>query len=321
MSRRRLPRAATGGGVWARSSAMLTCALALALAAGCREQSPVGTAPAPRVIEIKEGEAALRVSIDHEQLTTAERLTVTVEASGARGSRVNVPLDESEFKGWTVVDRWRSELVVEPTGRSGRHARVVLEPFLAGDYTVPSISATTVSRAGVHTTQTIRSPAFQVTVRSLLPGGSPIDQVPDIMEYTPPVAGSGRSRTLVLIGAVAGAVVVAAIAATAAVRRRRATSGSGIDLGAVRALVLRRAVERGEFSEVTPDLLAAVLADHGASAGSGGEESEVAALSARLDTWRFGGVGAHREAIADAARTAVRWLDHRPKNPGTEAAA
>ncbi len=271
------------------------------LVIGCEGRRPSTAAESVKSTEVSGREIWMRVSLDHERLTTAERLTVWLEVAGRAGSQLEVSLDDGVFAGWRVVERWSSAAELNSsTGRAERTFRVVLDPFLPGKYTVPSIEVVARDLEGAGGVERVRSAEIGVEVSSALAGGAKTDDVPPTMEYEP--RAGRRANAALLIAGCVGSVAAMGVVAWIVVRRRGRLSAP-MDERALRALVLGRAVERGEFGEITPDLVARVLSESGPIGGEDREEAR--RLMDRVDGWRFGGVAFSVSELGEAARSVV----------------
>jgi len=283
--------------------------LVLASFSGSCDRSPVASTAPAKVYEISGRLASLRVSLDRDRMTTADRLTLSIETTAEIGSRASVPLEHLTFEGWTLVERSDSETVRGTSGRSVRVARIVLEPFLDGEYVIPAIAARASSEAAgdnAGAAETIQTPDITVIVSSTLPEGSDTRDVPGAVEYAARDSVAGR-EVAILVGAIA--VATAPVLVWLAFHRRRSGLSGLIDERALRLLTLRRAVERRDYSSISPDLLSRVIAESVPDNQNASATSELRRLTARLDAWRFGGATLNRDELSAAANSTARLVE------------
>ena len=168
--------------------------------------------------------AALAVRLDRDLITTAEWLTLEVEVQAAEGKAVRLPAAAELEAGSLRVERMLTEppeLVEEGTVRWLR--RFELQPFLAGDYTVPALQVAVAGapaaggEAGGETRLTTEP--IPVTVVSVI---DPAEAAPRPREVQDPVAVAPRTTHVVLLAAVGLAVAGTGASAAFWWRRRAA---------------------------------------------------------------------------------------------------
>ena len=168
--------------------------------------------------------AALAVRLDRDRITTAQWVTLEVEVHAAEGRAVRLPAPAAVEGGALRVERVHTappELVEDGTVRWLR--RFELQPFLAGDYTVPALQVSVAGVPGAGTEPAadtnLTTEPIPVTVVSVIDAAEPAPRpraVPD------PVAVAPRATQIVLFAGLGLAVAGAAAAALFWWRRRAA---------------------------------------------------------------------------------------------------
>jgi hypothetical protein len=316
-------------------AALLALALSLAGTPALADAPP--TPPARTQSHSTGGEPdrpalTLELDIDAAELSVAERLTLSLRLRSPVGSvpTLNLPKPGETFGGFTVADVVRSPARLADDGRRELGVRVVLEPFLPGERTLPSISAT-LGEARV------RSDEVTVRVRSVLDPKADPREAASLAPPKPPLdLAPPRSIAPIIAAGAVGVFTLAALAGFVVARRLGARTPAPVDpiaaaksdLAAARAegalsaasFVDRAVLGRGaralrayaaaRFGEAaieqTPEELAGAArgpAPAGGPAGSlsGERLAELAAILSELDAHRFAATG----APADAARAAL----------------
>lgn len=159
--------------------------------------------------------ATLAIRLDRDRITTAEWLTLEVEVHAAEGRAVRLPARAELEAGSLHVERMHTappELVEEGMVRWVR--RFELQPFLAGDYTVPALQvAVAASETG------LASEPIPVDVVSVIDPG---ESAPRPREVHEPVAVAPRTAQVALLAGVGLAVAGIGVASVIWWRRRAA---------------------------------------------------------------------------------------------------
>ncbi len=162
-------------------------AWAMLLLSGCH-QPPQETAPAfayekefPRdAITVAE-----RINLDH--ITTAQAFELTLAARHTEAIECAFPLlkDGEKLGEFAVQSSRQSEPALNPDGQIAVTKTYVLEPFLPGEYELPSMSIEYWDKTqpdAAH--QTVQTDAVKITVASVL---APGQEASEIKEITPPM--------------------------------------------------------------------------------------------------------------------------------------
>lgn len=179
---------------------------------------------------------AARVELSREAMTIADRLVLTLIVEASPGTSVE-PWGDSlrenlEAAGWTVLSIESAPPSFTERGHIRHATRVLLEPFLPGEYPIPELERTGAAPDGSRLIE--RIPPRTVTVRSLLPedetvalpiaekpweaGPTGVGDAPLGVLREPPDAGARGGTVLpILIGALA----VSALASGWMLGRRR----------------------------------------------------------------------------------------------------
>lgn len=126
---------------------------------------------------------AVSVSLitDKQEMTVADRLTLTLSASCIEDWEVRFPGVDEKMGQFRIVDYQTSRPELSGPKRKSVKRSYVLEPFLAGDYIIPVL---TIGFGKADETLDIETPEIKITVASLFPGKQPQDDIHDIR---PPV--------------------------------------------------------------------------------------------------------------------------------------
>ena len=204
--------------------------------------------------------AALAVRLDRDRITTAQWLTLEVEVHAAEGRAVRLP-GPAEVEGGSLrVARMHTEppeLVSAGAVRWLR--RFELQPFLAGDYTVPALQVSVAEAPAAGAESAVESAVdtnlttepIAVTVVSVI---DPAESAPRAREVPDPVAVAPRIAQVALLAGVGLAVAGAGVASVVWWRRRTARMRAREALippheAALRAL---RALDEGDLPESDP---------------------------------------------------------------------
>lgn len=281
---------------------------------------------------VRAGDAGVTVSAD--SITTTDRLVVEVRFTVARGTAL-APWTASaggvlRDAGWTVVsvDKAAPALSADDPDTIVHAATFVLEPFLAGEYALPPITAQTAGSADSEP-RTLATEARTIAVASVLPEGEAVPLPLPIPTTEPadedasdtgsdaalgtlrpvPDEPADRVPVVLLVGAgiAAGVVVVAGVwVVTRAVRVRLAREPDPV-------CALERLARA--ISDGVPDEAQLAEIDRHvrtiAGGGRGDADPAFAPLLARIERARYAqGTGSAGVGIAgDAARLARRLAE------------
>lgn len=156
---------------------ILGLALTLSLACACAPQdkpSKAGArpqAPGPRQVIGDQRTMRVELSLDSAEITTAQRLTMTITTSLAEGwSAAPVDIAPALPENWKIAEDHSAP--AETGGDSSRSTirrTVVIEPFLAGEFSLGALEFTANSTANPgHELAIIRGEPMIVRVRSVL---------------------------------------------------------------------------------------------------------------------------------------------------------
>ena len=191
------------------------------LLGGCgREEPGDGGEGADQVH--RTGALTLSLHADLTNIDVAGQVQLTLEASAPESFEVRFPPLDDELGGFTVETTRESPGSLGEGNQVRRRMVATLEPFLPGEYEIPGLPvAYTESDAGEPVT--LRTDPVPVTVRSMLAGGDPPEDIHDI---TGPISLAGSLFDSMLARIAAAFVVVAAAAALVALLFRRRRRGA-----------------------------------------------------------------------------------------------
>ena len=215
---------------WRRGAALGVVGAWLALLSGCAggaagEQDVAAEWQVQRS-SVADG-AALSVRLDRDRITTAQWLTLEVAVQAPEGRAVRLPAPAELEGGSLRVERMHTatpELIEDGLVRWLR--RFELQPFLAGDYSVPALQVAVAGapaaagHAGDAGEETrLATEPIPVTVVSVI---DPAEAAPRPREVQDPVAVAPRITQIVLLAGVGLALAGAGAAAAFWWRRRAA---------------------------------------------------------------------------------------------------
>ena len=119
--------------------------------------------------------ATVRVRLDRNVITTAEQVHLTIEATVGDGYELAMPALGDDPGGFTVLDKRLDGPALGDQGRLHYTLTASLEPFLAGDYTLPSmmVSWRQKGEPGGEEAGRIETGPINVVVLSVLEGEKP----------------------------------------------------------------------------------------------------------------------------------------------------
>lgn len=157
---------AWGGGP---TLAVLIIGAALVLSA-CGKPEEAHPAPPATVQSFTREGVHLDMHWDREHITTADTLTVDLTARHSEDVEVTFPGEDADFGEFTLIEREAPPPELIEDGRLESSRTYILEPFLPGDYTLPSLE---VRYEGTQddAPQAIQTDPVDITVTSVLPEG------------------------------------------------------------------------------------------------------------------------------------------------------
>jgi len=219
----------------------------------CTRESAAPDADAYAVTKTYErGPITLKVMVDRDQVTIADTIRLVLHAEVDEGYEVEMPKFGENLEQFGIVDFLDSRPKLAEQRRIAIERSYKLEPFLSGEYTIPSMTVT-FRKPGESDTESheVQSEPITIKVASLLPE----DQAKlDIKEIAPPVRLPGRARWPYYAGFGASAALLA-LACGVLWRRRRKRAAPPVPivppheraLNALDALLAEKLVERGEY--------------------------------------------------------------------------
>ena len=326
---------------WAKVAATAwVCASALAGACS-REEARGGRSAASslertyRTGDAQTGELLVVMKVDRQTITPADRVTVTIDATGRDGGNVELPPLEQRLGDFIVASE-SQEPAATVTPASHRRAVVVLEPFLSGKKKIPglTVSAKGPGRAAVIS---IATEPVDLDVRSVVNAGDP-DAV--LAPAKPPVSlgedswpNAKRPVALAAGGVVVVGVVVVWAGVASRQKRRLLLDAGRIAIGEIEeiagrlddpaapaqdtravcaelAAALRRFVQR-RFGVPATAWSAEQLRREAwkSTAGTGeAEKKDVCDLLTELDVTRFAPSGPERPNVRLMLERARGWV-------------
>jgi len=127
----------------------------------------------------EQGRTEVVLEVNRTRISVVERVVVHLEVTGP--DTATLPGIDGDMGKFTLVDFDAPAVRYVEDGRRMQEATYVLEPFLAGDYVVPSLEIL----AGDDTealpgTRTVRTEEIPIEVISVLPAGETIPEIKDI---------------------------------------------------------------------------------------------------------------------------------------------
>ena len=197
--------------------------LSLIFAVSCDKEEKTGAPDKEEETEIHEtidrGPASLFLDIDRKEITIAERLNLKITVKVDEDYEVKLPGFGEKLEQFGIVDYHTTQPKLTKDNRKEISRSYVLEPFLSGEYIIPSMAVGFWKKGEEETgAHKIETPEVTVTVKSLLP--EDLEEA-KLNEIKPPVP-FPRSYTL-WIGLGLGAALVCAgiVLAVILIRRRK----------------------------------------------------------------------------------------------------
>jgi len=226
--------------------------LAVALLASCAQETGQGEAGGSAIDKTFErGPMTLRLKVDHDQITIADRIQLTLEAEVDEGYQVEMPKFGEKLEQFGIVDFREPPPVLADEGRVLHTRTYTLEPFLSGDYTIPPMKVQ-FWKEDEEERHDAETEAVTIKVASLLP-----EEVAElqIKEIVPPVE-IPRQVRYGLYGLVLGVLAVLLAAGYLLWRRRgkaeaevMAIPPHEIAFRALEALLADDLIAKGQFKD------------------------------------------------------------------------
>lgn len=145
------------------------CLILISLALGAcapADAPPLKPEPAAEV-SASDGEAGIQLTLatDRTEITTLDRVNVTITLRRPVANTVTLIEPDWEAAGWTRIDATDTEPIAVEPDIIERSRTVTVEPFLAGDYTVPPA---TIQWTTGQLTRVLETPDLTVIVASVL---------------------------------------------------------------------------------------------------------------------------------------------------------
>lgn len=173
------------------AGAMLACGPLILGACGSEAPAPA-PAPPPVSVEAEQGPVRVRARLDAAEIATHEEVTLSIETEVGSGAVIDEPggpaAENSEFGGFTVLSIRSTGPRLGDDGRVRTRRDFVLEPFLAGSYTIPPIEVAYRDEGG--TRRTLVTEPMTLMVTSVLAGEGDRDlgemyEITDLPEREP----------------------------------------------------------------------------------------------------------------------------------------
>ncbi len=207
---------------WLRAFSVFMLVAFIVSAFSCSQEETMSTPSEEEATGIHEtvdrGPATLFLDIDHKEITIAERLNLKITVVIDEDYEVNLPGFGEKLEQFGIVDYRTTQPKLTEDNRKELSRSYVLEPFLSGEYKIPSMEVT-FWKEGEEETEAhkIETPEVTVTVKSILP--EDLEEV-KLNEIEPPVP-FPRSYSLWIWLGIGLVVVAAIVVAVIAVQRRR----------------------------------------------------------------------------------------------------
>ena len=201
---------------------------------------------------VERGPATLFLDIDHKEITVAERLSLKITMVVDEDYEVKLPGFGEKLEQFGIVDYRTTQPELNEDNRKEVSRSYVLEPFLSGEYIIPSMEVTFWKEGEEETgAHKIETPEVTVAVKSILP--EDLEEV-KLNEIMPPVP-FPRSYALWMWFGIGLALVVAMVVVVIIVQRRRKgeevwsqqVPAHELAYEALRRLVAEDLVKKGEI--------------------------------------------------------------------------
>ena len=174
---------------------------------------------------VDRGPATLFLDINRKEITVAERLNLKITMVVDEDYEVKLPGFGEKLEQFGIVDYRTTQPKLTEDNRKEISRSYVLEPFLSGEYIIPSMEVTFWKEGGEETeAHKIETPEVTVAVKSILPEDMQEVKLNDIK---PPVP-FPRSYALWIWLGIGLAVVAAIVVAVITIQRRRRGRGEEV---------------------------------------------------------------------------------------------
>ncbi len=207
---------------WLRRFFVFLCVALIVSAFSCNKEEKRGTRGEEEEKGIHEtehrGPATLFLDIDRKEITVAERLNLKITVVIDEDYEVKLPGFGEKLEQFGIVDYHTTQPELTEDNRKEMSRSYVLEPFLSGEYLIPSMEVTFWKNGEEETeAHKIQTPEVTIAVKSILP--EDLEEV-RLNEIKPPVP-FPRSYSLWIWVGIGSALVVAGIAMAVILIRRR----------------------------------------------------------------------------------------------------
>jgi hypothetical protein len=202
---------------------------------------------------VDRGPATLFLDIDRKEITIAERLNLEITVVVDEEYEVKLPAFGEKLEQFGIVDYRTTQPELTEDNRKEVSRSYVLEPFLSGEYIIPSMEVTFWNKdEGESKAHQIETPEVTITVRSLLPedlGKAKINEI------KPPVPFPRSYALWIWIGIGSVIVVAGSVVAMILIRRRsraeevwnQQVPAHELAYEELRKLVVEDLIKRGEI--------------------------------------------------------------------------
>lgn len=235
--------------------AILIMATVLILAVtgiGCKQdQATTSQKPAGIEKDYRQGPVEVVLETDQKTITIADMLNLSIAVLAESKDSVKLPEFDEKVGDFSIKSSHQPVPELEDDGRVRYEKSLILEPFLAGTYTIPALDVT-VTRPDKDAAAplTIRTEPVQIEVKSVLPA----DAKPALHEIQPPVSLPGRIYWWIAGAAAAALLLIGGFFGFSVYRKRKAGSilpearpPHEIARAALRDLLARDLLEQGAY--------------------------------------------------------------------------
>ncbi len=146
---------------------LISVLVLIAAVVSCDRRTADAGASKPIEQRLQAGAGSVVLALDRDQLTTAGHALLTFEVTMPAGGAPVIPAPPEDLGGFAVVERFAAAPRLTADGGITASETWRLEPFLPGDYTIPSIAFAYTDPSGA--TGEVKSEPITVKVASELP--------------------------------------------------------------------------------------------------------------------------------------------------------
>lgn len=177
--------------------------------------------------EWERGPVTLRLKVDREEITIAERITLLIEVDAGEDTEVELPRFGEKLEEFGIKDYHSPQPRIIADGRVRTARSYTLEPFLSGEYKIPPMKIAFREKEDQEAPpHEIESEAITINVTSLLPEDIKELKIADLIA---PLSLPRPPRRW-LLPAVLAAAAAAAVSAAVALYLRRRRSAEAVAL-------------------------------------------------------------------------------------------